>query len=247
MNDQVTTALVVLQPEQSAALIGQAVAMLPQVIQRRQQGCMVIVGGSTTRHVVRYLLGEDPGRDSFAIGCIQHGRLGETDAGQRGPGAYLIQEGVVTRGWPGPLLSQFNKGDLYIKGANAVDAMGHSAILMGSPTGGTIGAAWSILMARGGELIVPVSLRKQIPSVMAVAGKLGHGRVDRVMGSPVGYMPIPAGFATVVTEIDAFRSLYQITATLVASGGWDDCAGALVFHLSGSATQVERAWEGIGS
>ncbi|MBF0125295.1 MAG: hypothetical protein HQL60_08160 [Magnetococcales bacterium] len=242
-----TTALVVLKPEQSAALIGQAVAALPQVRQHRQQGCMVIVGGSTTRHVVRCLLGEDPGRDSFAIGCIQHGQLGETNAQQRGPGAYLLQDGVVSRGWPGPLLAQFKGGDVYIKGANAIDSMGHTAILLGSPTGGTIGAAWAILMARGGELIVPVSLRKQIPSVLAACGKLGHDRVDRVMGTPVGYLPIPAGCATVVTEVEAFHILYQVTATPVASGGFDDCVGALVFHLAGAPEQIELAWEGIAS
>ena len=237
-----TTALIVVRPEEGQQLIGQAVAQLPQVKKRTQSGRMVIVGGSTTRYVVWSLTGEDPGQEAFAVGWIRDGILGETPRNGRGPGPVLFEDGLMTRGWPGHLMEHFGKGDVYIKGANAIDSQGHAAVLMGSPTGGTIGVAMTIILARGGELIIPVSLQKTIPSVPAACGLLGQGCLDRVMGSQVGYMPIMAGTATIITEISALRLLTGVKATWVASGGVDDCVGALVLHLEGTAKEVDAAW-----
>ncbi|WP_130473042.1 hypothetical protein [Candidatus Magnetaquicoccus inordinatus] len=238
-----SSAVVVLRAEEGQALIGRAVAKMPQVQARLQNGRMVIVGGTTTRHVVRALLGQDPGRDSFAVGWIRDALLGETPPQQRGAGPFLFEEGVQSRGWPAPLLERFAAGDIYIKGANAIDPQGNAAVLVASPVGGTIGAALAILMARGGELIVPVSLQKMIPSVPAACGLLGQGRVERVMGSPVGYMPLMAGSATLVTEVVALRQLCAVEATPVAAGGVDDCQAAQVLHLRGSAASIEQAWQ----
>ncbi|MBF0582657.1 MAG: hypothetical protein HQL80_00330 [Magnetococcales bacterium] len=237
------TALVVIRPAEGQHLIGRAVAALPQVQARTRSGRMVIVGGSTTRHVVWALTGSDPGLESFAVGWVRDGALGETPAAGRGPGPLLFEEGVQTRGWPAPLLDRFTAGDVYIKGANAIDAQGNAAVLIGSPTGGTIGAALAILLARGGQLILPVSLGKTIPSVPAACGLLGQGRLDRVMGTPVGYIPIMAGCATLVTEIQALRLLCGVEATLVAAGGVADCTGAIILHLQGQPEQLDNAWD----
>lgn len=239
------TALVVMRPEEGRRLIGLAVAALPQVKRAAHQGRMVIVGGSTTRHAAHALTGNDPGRDAFAVGWIRDGLLGESPKPGRGEGPFLFENGQVTRGWPAPLLERFQAGDVYVKGANAMDADGHVGILMASPTGGTIGLAVAILHARGGELVIPVSLGKLIPSVPAVLPCLGQGKVGRVMGAPVGMMPIPVGSATVVTEITAFEVLFGVRATPVAAGGLDDCAGALVLHLAGPAAAVDLAWHAL--
>ncbi len=237
------TAVVVVRSGEGRRLIGKAVATLPQVASRRRAGRMVVVGGSTNRHVIRELLDQDPGRDPFAIGWIREGQLGESPRESRGEGPFLFEDGSVSRGWPGHLLERFGLGDVYIKGANAIDPEGNISVLMGSPVGGTIGAALTILLARGGKLIVPVSLQKLIPSVKASCGLLGQGRIGRVMGSmQVGLMPIMAGVATVITETEAFQTLFDIQATPVAAGGLDDCAGAMVFHLAGAPEGVERAW-----
>ncbi|MBF0342148.1 MAG: hypothetical protein HQL95_14480 [Magnetococcales bacterium] len=241
MKQDPVSAVAVLRPGEGRRLIGLAVARLPAVRERLQRGRMVIVGGTTTRHVATALLGEDPGRESFAVGWIRDGALGETPKATRGPGPYLFEAGQVSRGWPAPLLERFEAGDIYIKGANAIDPEGNVAVLMASPTGGTIGAAMAILMARGGELIVPVSLGKLIPSVSAACRLLGQGRTFRVMGTPVGYMPILAGSATVITEVVAAGILSEgrAEATLVAAGGVDDCAGSLVLAIQGEREAVD--------
>ncbi|MBF0107875.1 MAG: hypothetical protein HQL76_01685 [Magnetococcales bacterium] len=237
------SALVVLRPGEARALIGLCIASMDAVRQRTRSGHMVVVGGTTTRHVVHHLLGEDPGRDSFAVGQIRHGNLGETPQPIRGPGPYLFDEGQVTRGWPARLLEKFGPGDIYIKGANAIDHEGNAAILLGSPMGGSIGVALPILAARGGHLILPVTLEKLIPSVPKSLGLLGQGKIDHVMGNETGLIPIMAGSATVITELQAMRHLADVTATAVAAGGVDDCAGARVIHFTGASENVEKMWD----
>ncbi|MBF0173197.1 MAG: hypothetical protein HQL83_07095 [Magnetococcales bacterium] len=237
------SALVVLRPGEARALTGQAVASLEQVQKKKHSGHMVIVGSGTTRHVVHHLLGEDPGRDNFAVGQISNARLGETPQAIRGPGPYLFDQGQISRGWPAPLLEKFGPGDIYVKGANAIDPDGHVAILLGSPVGGSIGIALPILYARGGSLIIPVTLEKLIPSVPKALGLLGQGITDHVMGTAVGLIPIMAGSATVVTEIDAMRILAEVEATVVASGGVDDCTGSKVIQFQGKKEHVEKMWD----
>jgi len=229
------TALVVLPPDTARSLIGKAVAALPQLKRAMANGRIIIAGGGTTRHVVRALLGEDPGHAAFAIGWIHDGEFAETPVTERGP----------SRGWPGPLLERFDRGDIYIKGANAIDADGNVGILLGSPTGGSIGSALPTLFARGAELIVPVSLQKLVPSIPAAGGKLGQRRLSRATGAPLGYMPIMAGFATVITETDAVRILYGLNATMVAAGGVGSCEGATILHVEGNASEVEALLEAI--
>ncbi|MBF0132020.1 MAG: hypothetical protein HQL75_05480 [Magnetococcales bacterium] len=242
-NAQTTSAVVVLRPGEARALVGQAVASLQQVQEKRHSGHMVIVGSSTARHVIHHLLKEDPGRDTFAVGQIRNARLGETPKDSRGPGPYLFDQGHITRGWPAPLLEKFGPGDIYLKGANAIDPQGNAAILLGSPTGGSIGVALSILYARGGSLIIPVTLEKLIPSVPKAMGLLGQGVPQRVMGIAVGLIPIMAGSATIVTELQAMRILANVEATVVAAGGTDDCAGAAVIHFQGKEENVKKMWD----
>ncbi|MBF0182451.1 MAG: hypothetical protein HQM03_20740 [Magnetococcales bacterium] len=247
-DETLASALAVVRPGEGRRLIGMAVAALPRVRDKLSCGRMVIVGGTTTRHVVTALLGEDPGRDAFAVGWIRDGALGETPREGRGPGPFLFEGGEVTRGWPGSLLERFEAGDIYVKGANALDPAGNAMVLMASPSGGTIGVALAILMARGGELIVPVSLAKRIPSVPAACGLLGQGRVTRVMGAPVGGMPILAGSATIITEVEAVNILYEeVHATLVAAGGVDDCEGAMVLALRGEPSAVDKVMNLLAS
>ncbi|MDH5184884.1 MAG: hypothetical protein OEX12_13460 [Gammaproteobacteria bacterium] len=242
---QTSTAIVVLTSEEGKDLIGRAVARLPQVVKAKASGHLVITGGTTCRYVAKDLMGEDPGRDSFAVGWISEGELGETPAEGRGPGPIFFDEGDAQRGWPGPILEKFQAGDVYIKGANAIDPAGNTGILMASPVGGTIGAALSIVYARGAELIIPISLQKLIPSIAAIGGKLGHGKVDRVMGTKVGYMPILAEYSTVITEVEAMQHLYGLKATMVASGGIDDCVGAVSLHVAGELAGIDKLFSDI--
>jgi hypothetical protein len=86
-----------------------------------------------------------------------------------------------------------------------------------------------------------------IPCVAVTVPLLGQGRVDRVMGNPVGMMPIMASAATVVTEVEAIRLLAGVVATPVAAGGMDDCQGSLTLHLQGDGDGVDKIWNLVNS
>lgn len=241
----VATAVIVLRPEEGKTLIGEATARLPEVEKAMKSGRVVITAGTTCRYVARALFGEDPGFEAFAAGWIHDGKLGEAPLEGRGPGPFIVERGELSRGWPGPVLERFEAHDIYIKGGNAIDAEGNIGILMANAVGGTIGAALSIVLARGALLVIPISLQKMIPSVAAVGGKLGHGRVQQFMGLPVGYMPILAGYARVVTELEALRILFGLEATLVASGGVADSVGALSVYVEGPSEGVQACFARI--
>lgn len=62
------------------------------------------------------------------------------------------------------------------------------------------------------------------------------------MGIKVGMIPIMAGSATIVTELEAMRILADVEATVVSAGGVDDSAGAVVIHIQGKGANVEKMW-----
>jgi hypothetical protein len=138
-------------------------------------------------------------------------------------------------------LKSFAGTDVFLKGANAVDAEGNVGVLAANPQGGTVGASWAIVRARGGHLICPVGLEKLIPSVQKACEESGQERFQLSMGYKVSLMPL-AG-AKVVTEIQALKILYDLEATHIASGGILGSEGAVVLSVKGERDNLELMWK----
>ncbi len=79
------------------------------------------------------------------------------------------------------------------KGGNALDAFGNVGVIMVNPTGGTMGAFYMGMKARGLEIIYPVGLEKLIPSVEEAAQYGGTMAISKAIGCK-------AGMACVATE-----------------------------------------------
>ena len=62
-------------------------------------------------------------------------------------------------------LDSFEKGDVVVKGGNAVDPQGNAGVLASNPQAGTIGALISFIAVRGLPIIMPIGLEKLVPSV----------------------------------------------------------------------------------
>jgi hypothetical protein len=135
---------------------------------------------------------------------------------------------------------QFGAGDVFIKGANAVDPHGNAAVLTGNNTGGTCGGHMGVLWARGASVVVPVGLEKLVPSVIDASRVGGTDRLKYSTGLKVGVWPIVN--ATVVTEIQAFQVLCGVKATHVASGGIGGGEGSVVMVLEGKDEAVADAF-----
>jgi len=138
-------------------------------------------------------------------------------------------------------IKEFSAGDIFIKGANAVDAQFQAAVFMGSDVGGTIGASIGTLYARGSYLLVPVGLEKMVPSVTEAAKHAGIMSFKHHTGMPVGLMPLVN--ANVVTEIQSFNSLFGLEAYHIGSGGIDGSEGAVVLTIEGDCTKLEEFFQ----
>jgi hypothetical protein len=237
-----TRALVVFTPAESKRLIANAVTSLSEVKKALKKGRIIIGSGTTNAYIVEKLTGREIDKFWYAAGRITDGELGSNKVEDRIPPVVLI-DGSVTRRKPVDVLEEFTSEDVFIKGANAVDAAGLAGVLMGDPRGGTIGISIGVVMARGAHLIVPVGLEKLIPSVADATGACGQGRFQYSMGDKVGMMPLVG--SRVITEIGALDILYGVKAVHVASGGVAGSEGSVVLAIEGAKKTVQKAFDSI--
>jgi len=232
-------ALVVLNPSQSKRLIARAVAQLPIVQDAFRHGRLIIGNGVTNAFVAEEITGKKMPKWRYAAGVVAGGRLDVTEGATR-PAPVALRHGKPFRGGWVALLQEFERGDVFIKGANAVDGEGNVGILLGSPVGGTVGQMYGIVAARGAHLVVPVGLEKMVPDVIEAARHCGATTVDFADGITCGLAVLTN--AEVVTELEAFDVLFGVEAWQVASGGVAGSEGAVVIAIEGPAAAVKRAF-----
>jgi len=236
-------ACVVLCPAASKRLIAKGVVALPIVRAALQSGTVVVTLGTTNACVAEELLGEPVDRNRFAAGFIGHEWSVSGQASQ-------ARELVLRRGKPveltdDDLLQSLGKGDVVLKGGNALDPWGTVGVLLGSATGGTVGRYLSRALARGVDVVIPIGLEKAIhASVVDVAQELGSARVDLSMGLRCGMHPL---IGRVVTEIDALEILFGVEAVQVAAGGVGPGAGSVSLLLQGEPAAVRAAFDLVSS
>lgn len=233
-------ALFVFTPAESKRFIGKAVARLPAVAQARAEGEIAVCHGSTNVYVAEELFGECASRDKYLSGLIVNRIVCVTQAEEKPP-LLVWRKGVLHA--PGATMAEtlkdFGAGSVFVKGANAVDAEGNVGVFVANPTGGTIGWSYGILSARGCHLIVPVGLEKLVPSVREASRCCGQDTLYYCQGIRIGMIPIMN--ATVVTEIEAFRILFDLRAVHVGGGGMAESQGSVVLVAEGERDRLDRA------
>ncbi len=243
-NEKLVRAAVVLTPEGSKKLIARAVPKIPEVAAALNKGIVVIAGGTTNGYIAREITGEDIDVHRYTAGRIYQGRLDATPKEERITPIVLVDG--KSSGWTiRQALEKFTSDDVFIKGANAVDPMGNAGVLAANPEGGTVGAFWAVVCARGGNIICPVGLEKLIPSVETACVEAGQGRFKYAQGHKVGLLPLPG--AKVVTEIQALKVLYDVEAVHIASGGIMGSEGSVVLSVKGTDEQIEAVWKEISN
>ena len=232
-------ALVSLTSAESKRLIAKGVAILPEVRQALERGLVVIARGTTNAFVAEEVAGVkvEP-KAHYAAGVVVDGELSANPPGVRMK-PIVLRQGKPVGISPAEALQEFREDDVFIKGANAVDAEGNAGVLAAGDRGGTIGEALPVLLPRGSYLLVPVGLEKLIPSVARAAQATGIFRFKYSTGLPAGLVPMSN--ALVVTEVQAFRALTGVEAVPVAAGGIAGSEGAVVLSLEGEEAQIEQA------
>jgi len=237
-----TSALVVLNPSESRRLLAKATVAIPEVKNARENGMIIISRGITNAFVTEELFGisvEPKAGQTIGIVCN-----GITNANSGPPPStwHVIRNGKVVEDADSTVeILNFNSGDIFIKGANAIDNEGIAGIYVASVKAGSIGMAWPILVPRGCHLIIPVSLEKMIPSVIEASKYTGIYHFKYSTGIPVKLIPVP--LATVITEIQAFAILAGVRAHHIGSGGVGGSEGSVHFSLEGDEESVEKAFE----
>ncbi|HDL86657.1 MAG TPA: hypothetical protein ENH11_10115 [Candidatus Acetothermia bacterium] len=116
---------------------------------------------------------------------------------------------------------------------------------MASRTAGTVGRYYSVALARGVEVVIPISLQKAIhTSVDDLAREMGSEKLDLSMGIPCGMHPL---VGHVVAEIDALEALFPVQVRQIASGGAGSGAGSVSLLITGQESGVQAAFDLVQS
>lgn len=237
-----TSAMVILNPSESRRLLAKATVALPEVQDAWKKGMIIIARGVTNAYVSEELfrISVEP-KAAQSVGLVSGG-LTNCNADPPPCTWHVIKKGKVMEGADSNLeIMKFGPGDVFIKGANAVDVDGTAGVYVSSVKSGTIGMAWPIINPRGSHLVIPVSLEKMIPCVMEAAKHTGIYHFKYSMGLPAKLTPLP--LALVVTEIQAFGILAGVKAYHIGSGGVGGSEGSVHLSLEGDEDAVEKAFE----
>ena len=234
--------VITLTPSESKRLIAKGVKNLEEVQRALKQGTVIITLGTTNAYVVEEILKDVPGgvdkieKKRYAAGIIT-GRGTCVVPKEERVKEVILKNGKISTENTEKVIENLSAGDVFIKGANALDATGTAGILMANRAGGTIGSALGTVMARGVHFIIPVGIEKTIPySIVDAAKRVGIEKCYKSVGWPVGLMPV---HGKVITEIDALRILGAEDAFPIGAGGVDGGEGSVVICVEGSIEKLD--------
>ncbi|MCK4476312.1 MAG: hypothetical protein KAU16_06255 [Methanophagales archaeon] len=238
--------LIVLTPSESKRLIAKGVKNLDEVQRALKHGTIIIGLGTTNAYVADEILNDLSGTKAKVEKKIDKRRYAAgviTDKGtcvvtkEEREKDVIIKNGEISEESIEKAIEELSAEDVFIKGANALDAAGNAGILMAHLTGGTIGSALGTVMARGVNFIIPVGIEKTIPfSITEAAKRVGKERFFKSVGKPVGLMPV---HGKVITEIEALRILGAEDAFPIGAGGVNGGEGSVVICAEGSAEKMD--------
>ena len=237
--------LVSLTPSESKRLIARAVAAHPLVKKAMTRGRIFISNGTTAGYCAQELLCRDFAIERFACGVVTGGV--PCLSPEERMRSIMIHNGKELPARPDmpqydeltALIGEMGAGDVYIKGANAIDARGNAGFLLAHPNGGSILLALHKVYAQGMSLLIPTGLEKLVASVPDAQRHMkGIGEYSFTFGHGCGYVSVNNG--VVIHEITALAMLAGVEAFHAASGGVGGSEGTVTLVAEGTPEQ-ERA------
>jgi len=253
-------ALITLTPTHSKKFIAMAVSRMEVVRKAFREGMIVLHPSSSTYFIVEELIGEKPPTNYWVCGmivpkglCLEMGVKFPSRFVSPSPEASIIMgPEEFDRSWAikggklftgiklKQLIEEMGKGDVYIKGPNALSPQGKVGVLIGNAIeGGTIGRVMTGMKRRGYEVIFPTGLEKLIPTPIEEAAKEAKKSGYKYsLGITCGLLPCEG---TVITEIEAFKILSGCRAIPVAAGGLGGGEGSTILVVEGEDAKLEQA------
>ncbi len=224
----------------SKRLIAKGIVEYQPVLEALREGWVAVTKGSTNAYILEELTGKTIDKRKFITGHrIPNHMKGKTGIANQLPDLVLHKGQPVEGLSATDALKEMGTGDVFFKGANAINYEdGLAGLLIGHPTGGTIGAAIGTLTAKRINLIIPVGLEKQIPfSIVDASVLMGPGNEEHPKNFPALW-PL---YGDLFTEIEAFTELFDVDAYPVAAGGLAGAEGGIQFCLHGETRSVHDA------
>jgi len=229
---------VVLTVAESKRLIAKGVAALDYIQEKMQKGIIVVTTGSTNGYIYEELTGQKIDHRAYLTGRTTPAK------GVSTWNVESLKDLVLVDGKPDPSLDRFSalermsQGDVYIKGANALNyAAGVAGVSIGHPRGGTLGGALGTIVGSKLRLLIPVGLEKEIPFDIEEAAAL-LAEPDERLGTVHSLWPVRGH---IFTEIEALDVLCGVEAIPVAAGGIAGAEGGVRLLLVGSEEAVKGA------
>jgi hypothetical protein len=234
---------IILTVSESKRLIAKAVKELPQVKAAMKKGIISVPTGTTNAYVLQELLEEKFDLRRYRSGIT----IPKTPERFPEKQKEAMRDIVFVNGKPDPELDRFNciekmgPGDIYIKGANALDYVNNTVgVLIGDPKGGTVGGVLGHLIGKKIELVIPVGLEKLVYADINTL----HLMASETDSQGPSLWPLTG---TIITEIEALEILTDVESILYASGGVAGAEGAVRLLLYGDEDIVTKALDFIES
>lgn len=234
---------VVLTVSESKRLIARGVSALPEVRKAMKAGMVVVATGTTNAYVLEELWGRKIDKRRYRSGMTTP----RTPERREEPQDEPIPDVVFRKGEIADDLNRYNAvehmdhSDVYLKGANALDYKNLVAgVLIGSPTGGTVGAVLGNIIGKKINLIIPIGLEKLVYEDINKLSNLAS--MEDSEGPSL--WPITG---KIITEIEALKILTGVGAHLYAAGGSAGAEGAVRLLLEGTEEQVQIALQLVES
>jgi hypothetical protein len=233
---------ITLTVSESKRLIAKGVAAMDMVKKALTDGIVSISKGTTNGRVVEEITGEKIDRNSYVTGRIfpAKGAKNHVKLSASLPDVVLKNGKKVDGITSIESVADMKQGDVFIKGCNAVNYQQKlGGILIGHPTGGTIGGTLGTVVGRKIHLILPVGLEKSVYADINELSRKVREDDDYIGGAPT-LMPVSGH---IITEIEALEILTSVKALQVAGGGVAGAEGSVWLLLEGEKAQLEKALE----
>ena len=197
----------------------------------------ILFKGSSSVSCLTTLLADTPMRI-----CGRITKNGMKRAKEEGQGAHflLCEHGEIQNvdSCLEQTLQAMGPGDLFVTGANALDAFGHAALLIGSSGGGGYGACMPFLYTEGIRTLILTSVMKFIPGDLSLLNaQIIRKKCDFSYGMACSLVPIPG---EVLTETQAIELYAHVNAQVFAKGGFSGAEASVAIQIEGEREEVEK-------
>ena len=220
---------------ESKRLIAKGVLQADFVRRAIEEGTFAVGSGTTDGYIIEELTGEKIDKKTMVTGRTVPNHYSGPKLTYTHPD-LVVRKGEVLQVKASEALKDMGPGDVYVKGANALNyERKQAAVLIGHPTGGGVGAALGTCVARRIRYLHPVGLEKSVcADLNEVAARLNGDSAG--VGPTLWVVP-----GDIFTEIEALRALVGVEALHVASGGVGGAEGAVRLAIFGEIKQLDKA------